>query len=95
MRPFENQLSILPRQQRERILAGAARYAAMDRSDPFAYSRAISHAKNGVSSIHVKDGKDVDHFYDAEKVIVMRKIKKSDGEIEVYPTEEYHNGKRP
>lgn len=35
-----------------RMLEGAKNYAAADRSDPFAFARAIAHIKNGVASIN-------------------------------------------
>ena len=49
--------------QRTRMLNGALNYAKADRSDPFAYSRAMSHINSGVASIG-PNGED--SFYDAE-----------------------------
>lgn len=46
--------------QQQRIEEGALLYALADKSDPFAYSRAVCHSRNGVAS--AKD----DHYYSAE-----------------------------
>ena len=49
--------------QQKRIIDGARAYAAADRSDPFAFNRAMSHMKNGISSVGAR-GEDA--FYKAE-----------------------------
>ncbi len=54
----------------DRILVGAANYARADKSDPFAYSRAICHAKNGVSSVNNAQQKP--GYYDAEETVEHR-----------------------
>ncbi len=46
------------------LVACAQNYANADRSDPFAYKRAICHLKNGISSRYTHEGKE--GFYNAE-----------------------------
>jgi hypothetical protein len=51
--------------QRQRMIEGAKRYAASDRSDPFTFSRAMTHINNGLCAVrHTKDGP-VECHYDA------------------------------
>lgn len=49
--------------QQSRIIEGARAYAAADRSDPFAFNRAITHMNNGISSV---GSRGEDAFYKAE-----------------------------
>ena len=63
----------------QRMLEGAANYAAADKSDPFAYSRAICHMKCGVSSPSAEKGQTA--FYDAEPYDGTRKIYRDGVEI--------------
>ena len=42
-------------QRRARVLEGAKIYAEFDRSDPFAYNRAMSHFASGISTIEESD----------------------------------------
>ena len=57
------------------LLAAARRYAAFDKSDPFAFARALAHIQQGIcdryyhredTAFH-KKGVMVDAFYDAEE----------------------------
>lgn len=48
--------------QRQRFIAAAKRYAAADRSDPFAYNRAMTQIDNGIAC-SLRDGADA--IYDA------------------------------
>ena len=49
------------------MAAGALAYAQADRSDPFAYNRAMSHIDSGVAGFtHEKDGTRKDAFYKAD-----------------------------
>lgn len=70
----------------ERMLAGCARYAAADRSDPFAYSRAVSHTKSGIA--------DPLHAYDADEGVEIRRYEANGQTIE-YPVTVFSNIKRP
>ena len=47
---------------RQRMIEGAKRYAAADRSDPFAFNRAMTHINNGVAGL-LPNGED--GFYNA------------------------------
>lgn len=59
----------------KRMVDGARRYAAANRSDPFAYSRAMSHAANGVSGIRINEANErLDAFYDAKVGIEKRSL---------------------
>ncbi|HAX40276.1 MAG TPA: hypothetical protein DCY10_05320 [Clostridiales bacterium] len=55
----------------KRMLAGAAAYAAADKSDPFAYARAIAHIKSGVAGV-LPNGSDA--FYSAEEYPEQRTL---------------------
>lgn len=60
--------------QWERMMTGARNYAAFDNSDPFAYSRAVSHILSGVAGIRPALGPrdpraGEDAFYSADPVI--------------------------
>ena len=56
---------------RNRAIAGAKRFAAADRSDPFAFNRAITHINNGIVSAHGDGG---DSIYDAEETVETRHL---------------------
>lgn len=67
----------------------ARRYAAADKSDPFAYARARTHNANQVSRGSTKHG---DHcYYDAEEGSETRKL--PDGTL--YQAPVYHSMVRP
>jgi hypothetical protein len=55
----------------ERYVEAAKRYAAADRSDPFAFSRAMTHINNGVASA-LGDGRDA--AYDATETTETRRL---------------------
>ena len=57
--------------RRERFIESAKRYAAADRSDPFAFSRAMTHINNGIAST-LGDGRDA--CYDAAETTETRKL---------------------
>lgn len=81
------------------MLAGAAAYAAADKSDPFAYKRAVSHSLNGVASMNRTQGNHPDGtlieygpaHYNATSHTVTRTL--PDGTK--YPAIEYVNVVRP
>ncbi len=63
------------------MLDGAHRYAASDRSDPFAFARALTHLQNGVASMsrrasNAEYGLDAGAkaYYDADRYMEERKI---------------------
>jgi hypothetical protein len=56
---------------RMRMDEGARRYAAADKSDPFAYARARTHMKNGIAGLAQNGG---DAFYDATEDTETRKL---------------------
>lgn len=73
------------------MIEGAVRYAAADRSDPFAYNRAMSHSHNGVASRRANEKDDRHGHYDADRVIVEKTFTNTRGEAETYKAEEYQN----
>lgn len=48
----------------DRRIEAAYRYAAADRSDPFALNRALTHVENGVAGFFDANGKET--FYNAD-----------------------------
>lgn len=74
----------------------ARRYAAADRSDPFAFGRAMAHIKNGIAA-DIKDKSEAAH-YDAEETQERRSLPTgitfSDGTSD-YVVPAYKNVKRP
>lgn len=87
---------------RHRVMTLAAkRYAQADRTDPFAYSRAMSHIKNGVASFSrpVLDerGEPTDEeiatYYDATGYMEGRSFKRANGEV--YQVQAWRNMVRP
>jgi hypothetical protein len=74
----------------QRLVEGALNYAAADRSDPFAFNRAMTHIKNGIC----KDGA----TYEAHPTQEMRHLEPgmvfSDG-TNTYPVTVYREVKRP
>lgn len=50
--------------EQQRVIRAAKRYAAWDKSDPFALTRALSHIAHGLCKF-TEDGKD--GWYDAEE----------------------------
>lgn len=74
---------------RHRMIEAAKRYAAADRTDPFAFSRAVAHIDCGLATvIRGERNKDFDlvpavtSFYDASEHRVIVKIQAGDREIE-------------
>lgn len=55
----------------DRYVEAAKRYAAADRGDPFAFSRAMTHINNGIASV-LGDGRDA--TYDATESTETRKL---------------------
>lgn len=58
----------------------AKRYAAAERSDPFAFRRAISHARNGVGMVTDKQGRQR-LAYDALPFSEGRAFRRPDGSV--------------
>jgi hypothetical protein len=59
----DNDMNNLHPAQRLRYEQGARRYAAGDKSDPFAYARAMTHMNSGLCG-YTPNGKE-EHYYDA------------------------------
>jgi hypothetical protein len=78
------------RKARERLemIAAARRYAAADRTDPFALRRALAHIDNGVASYRRPANREWDmeagqSFYDATAFREQRTIRHGDQEAKV------------
>jgi hypothetical protein len=86
--------------QRERMLEAAKRYAASDRSDPFAMARVIAHLKNGIASYSRPGNSEYSitsgspAFYDADVGSETRRYV-HDGREVVYAVPTYSNLARP
>lgn len=76
--------------QRARMVEGAKRYALADKSDPFAFDRAMSHLDSGVAGIGLAGA---DAFYDAEPIQETREIVTPVG-VSQYAVTVYHNMRR-
>ena len=78
--------------QTQRLLEGARRYAAADKSDPFALNRACAHIRSGIA-IESDGGSS----YEATETRVVAKLPDglafSNGSNEYYVTE-YHSVRR-
>lgn len=72
------------RKVHETMMAGAYAYAQADKSDPFAYARAVSHINNGVAT--------PGSSYGAERYMEMRTMPITG---EKYQVEAYKNVVRP
>ena len=58
----------------DRMIEGAKRYAAGDKSDPFVFARAMTHIGNSVAG-YVERGRDVSEaWYDADQGTETRKL---------------------
>lgn len=78
---------------KQRMVEGAVRYAAGDKSDPFAFNRALAHIRSGLCGID-KDGRDA--FYDATPAMETRCVPTmAHPEGEEYQVEVMRNMKRP
>lgn len=75
-----------------RMYEGAEVYARADKSDPFAYRRAIAHIKNGVASVSNDKGHAA--YYDAEQVVENREYT-HEGRVVKYTVPAYINMVRP
>lgn len=85
---------------RRRMVDGARRYAAADKSDPFSFSRAMTHIKNGVSSVSRPGNREygipagVAAYNDADSYMETRKIIAEGREL-VFDVVAYRNLCRP
>lgn len=75
-----------------RRVAGARRYAEADRSDPFAFARAMTHLSNGIAA-YGKKGEE--QFYDAVETQETRVLPAADGKRVEYQATVYTNRVRP
>lgn len=83
----------------DRMEAGARRYAAADRTDPFVYARALAHMKVGVatvirrySSLDDNLDKAVTSYYNADPYVYERTVVGVDDPV---PTTGYRSLVRP
>lgn len=84
--------------QRAQVMDLAARrYAAADRTDPFAYRRAVTHIKSGVAQFAVSDdqGNLIPAYYDAQGYQEKRSYTKTNGELVEYAVPAWKNMIRP
>lgn len=68
----------------QRMEVAALNYAKADRSDPFAYSRTMTHLKNGISSLVNQHGQDA--FYSATPFQDKRSYNNGKKEVEYHVT---------
>jgi len=81
------------RKLNSRMLDGARRYAAHDRSDPFSAARMVAHMKCGIASVsNAEHGKHA--YYDAEPVLETRSYVQDGREVKFTVTR-YQNVVRP
>ncbi len=83
----------------QRAIAGARRYAAADRSDPFAFARALTHIRVGIVQPFREEGQDHKTpsgavMYDATPFTEMREVELTSGKTMV-PYTVYRNITRP
>jgi hypothetical protein len=78
------------------MTAGALRYAAAEKSDPFAFARAMTHINNGIAQFTVnrENQRPSDGYYDAEPIKVDA-FYVMNGETIHYKRTEYKNIARP
>lgn len=81
-----NNQDIVQANSRQRLIDAAKRYAQADRSDPFAYNRAMSSIVNGISTPEA--------HYDATIGVERRSYTKADGTKVEYTVPSYSNIKR-
>jgi hypothetical protein len=71
----------------------AERYAASEKSDPWAYARALTHIRNGVASYTDQHGRSA--FYSADEGNEPRAIKMPNGQVLEWQAVVYRNMIRP
>jgi hypothetical protein len=74
------------------MTAGAKRFAAFDRSDPFTFNRCQAHIRSGVASIKNLD--DQKSYYDCDPYQSSREYQTENGAVK-YSVTEYRNLVRP
>ena len=72
-----------------RMIEGAQRFAQANKSDPFAYGRAVAHINSGVAQWARQDG--MPAFYDAHEVAEERSLVRSDGSVMRWTATAYRN----
>ena len=75
------------------MIEAAKRYAASEKSDPFAYSRALTHLQSGVATFGNNNG--AKGYYDAEMYMEPRAIQMPNGQTLEWQAEVYRNVVRP
>lgn len=86
--------------ERATMIQGAKNYAGADRTDPFAFSRAMSHINNGVASFRRPENRELsveqgDAFYQATPYREGRTMIGSNGQPQEYSVVRYMNVQRP
>jgi len=74
-------------------IAGAIRYVKADRSDPFAYNRAVSHVYSGLTRTKANESKNCG--YDARLVPEKRTYVDANGEQVTYFVDAWQDRVRP
>lgn len=76
---------------------GAFNYAQADRSDPFAYAKAMSHIKNGICDQRFDNKNNEQRLchYEADLTQEQRSFVNGEGKIVEYTVPTYVNMKRP
>jgi hypothetical protein len=84
-----------------RLISGAKRYALADRTDPFAYARAVTHIKNGVASTSRPESPDYDlapgtsAYYNADIGLEYRSATRANGSKFEWTVMSFRNVVRP
>lgn len=87
--------------ERARMIASGRDYAKSDRTDPFTFSRVMSHINSGVASYRRDKGRDIcevdqgDAFYKATPYREARTMIGYDGKPTTYDVMRYMNVSRP
>jgi hypothetical protein len=82
-------MSNVTQRAHSRLVDMALRYCAADRSDPFAFNRAMTHIRNGIATLARLDGEPA--CYEAEQY----KEERHDPLLGPYTVTAYKNMKRP
>jgi hypothetical protein len=84
---------------KQAIQLGALAYAQADKSDPFAYRRAVCHITNGVTDPRfARNGDRIDCYYSADPILEKRTLPKGIqfmGGGNTYEVSAYRNMVRP
>ena len=82
MNDIQTKQAEIVQKRRQRMIDGAKRYAAANKSDPFALGRCMAHINSGVASYYrdgLKSDDDRPGYYDANEKTEGRKTTRADG----------------